>query len=179
MGKFNLDYTGLWKKIKERVFSNASEKNNMNTNDEKNIGEEDIERYLVAQNDERNGYALALREIRNGRKMSHWIWYIFPQLRGLGNSYYSHFYGINGKEEARRYLENPVLRERLVEISNALLKHSGKSAPEILGSIDAVKVRSCMTLFDSIEPNGVFARVLDVFYGGKRDPRSEIEFTRV
>ena len=121
-------------------------------------------------------YKQALKEIRNGRKEDHWIWFIFPQIRGLGHSPVSEMYSIPSLDEARAYLDNPILKERLVEISSALLKHSEgglfhkpKTAEQILGYTDALKVRSCMTLFDIIEPNAIFAQVLDAFYGGERD----------
>lgn len=117
-------------------------------------------------------YFQALKEIRNGRKVNHWIWFIFPQLRGLGHSRNSNYYGICDKEEAHRYITNPMLRDRMFEITNALLEHNDKTAHEIFGRIDAVKVQSCMTLFDCIEPNGIFEKVLDLFYDGERDPKS-------
>lgn len=134
--------------------------------------ENDIDRFIIAQDNKYNGYNQALIEIENGQKISHWIWHIFPQLRGLGNSRYSYYYGIRDKEEAYRYITNPMLRDRMFEITNALLKHADKSAYEIFGGIDSLKVQSCMTLFDCIVPNSIFAKVLDMFYGGARDPKS-------
>lgn len=132
--------------------------------------ENDLRRFVAAQGELCNGYDLALSEIRSGRKVSHWIWYIFPQLRGLGHSRLSFFYGLAGREEAEAYLQDDTLGPRLREISRALLSHAGKkTAKEILGYIDAMKVRSCMTLFDCISPGDVFAEVLETFYGGKRD----------
>lgn len=136
--------------------------------------ENEIARFVEAQDDPWAGYDVALAEIRQGRKTSHWIWYVFPQLRGLAHSRMSHFYGIIDRNEAEAYLAHPVLGPRLREITKALLEHSGKSAVEILGGIDAQKVRSCMTLFDCIAPNDIFADVLDIFYKGKRDSRSII-----
>lgn len=134
----------------------------MNTPDPFNLN-----RFLGAQE---SYYADALREIKQGYKQSHWIWFIFPQMRGLGRSPMAENYGIKSIEEARAYLEDPILKKRLIEISSALLKHKGKStAYEILGTIDAIKVRSCMTLFDHILPNTIFAEVLDAFYNGERD----------
>ena len=109
-----------------------------------------------------------MAEIERGRKRSHWIWYIFPQLVGLGRSCYSTLYGIRDREEAEEYLQNEVLGRRLREITNALLMHNDKSAEEIFGGLDAMKVRSSMTLFDAISPDDIFAQVLDTFYGGKR-----------
>ena len=126
-----------------------------------------LKRFLVAQE---NDYADALHEIKQGYKQSHWIWFIFPQMRGLGRSSMAEYYGISSIEEARAYLDNPTLKARLFEISTALLKHKGKStAYEILGTIDAIKVRSSMTLFDHIMPHAIFAKVLDAFYNGERD----------
>lgn len=122
----------------------------------------EISRFLNAQEKD---YSLALQEVKNGCKQSHWIWYIFPQMKGLGQSEMSEFYGIKSRAEAVAYLENKILRERLIEITEALLTHSGeKTAWEIFGTIDAIKVRSCMTLFDAISPNDIYARVLHDFY---------------
>lgn len=131
---------------------------------------EDIERFVIAQDVEYAGYAQALAEIRGGRKYDHWIWYIFPQLRALGRSHNARFYGIAHRDEAAAYLAHPVLGARLREISRALLAHRGKSAVAILGHIDAQKVRSCMTLFDYLAPNDVFAEVLAAYYEGQRCP---------
>lgn len=134
----------------------------MNTPDTFNL-----QRFLDAQE---NDYADALHEIKQGYKQSHWIWFIFPQMRGLGRSPMAENYGITSIEEAQAYLENPTLKKRLIEISTALLQHKGKStAYEILGTIDAIKVRSCMTLFDHIMPNAIFAEVLNAFYNSERD----------
>ena len=134
----------------------------MNTPDTFNL-----QRFLDAQE---NDYAEALHEIKQGYKQSHWIWFIFPQMRGLGRSPMAENYGIKSIEEARAYLENPILKKRLIEISSALLKHKGKStAYEILGTLDAMKVRSSMTLFDLVMPNTIFAEVLDAFYNSERD----------
>ena len=126
-----------------------------------------LQRFLDAQE---NDYADALREIKQGYKQSHWIWFIFPQMRGLGRSSMAEYYGISSIEEARAYLDHPTLKARLIEISTALLQHKGKStAYEILGTIDAIKVRSSMTLFDHIMPHAIFAEVLDAFYNSQRD----------
>lgn len=134
--------------------------------------ENNIERFVEAQNNPWVGYDLALAEIEGGRKKSHWIWYIFPQLRGLGHSRRSHFYGIADRKEAKNYLAHPVLGPRLREISEALLANTNKSAVAILGEIDTQKVKSCMTLFDCISPNDIFSDVLDSFYNGERDNKS-------
>ncbi|MCR5455378.1 MAG: DUF1810 domain-containing protein [Bacteroidales bacterium] len=133
----------------------------------------DINRFIKAQNSTYSGYHSALQEIKNGLKTGHWIWYIFPQIQGLGHSEMCHIYGVYGAEEAREYLQNETLKNRLEEICRALLSHKGnKSALEILGGIDSKKVKSSMTLFDAVEPNSVFAEVLDAFYDGKRCQRT-------
>ena len=128
-----------------------------------------IERFLDAQNAVYAGYQQALEEVRNGRKVGHWIWYVFPQMKGLGHSERANYYGIADREESEYYLLNFTLNDRIHEISEALLQHKGKSVYRIFGEIDAMKVQSCMTLFDAISPNDVFGRVLDQFYGGVRD----------
>ncbi len=135
-----------------------------------------LERFKQAQASSYGSYATALEEIRNGRKTSHWIWYIFPQLKGLGRSSTSEHYGIENLEEAKAYLEDETLGMRLREISQALMEHANKlSAYDIFGGLDAKKVKSCMTLFDMVAPNDVFASVLDAFFDGKRDGRTEGE----
>ena len=126
-----------------------------------------LNRFLEAQ---KIMYETALEEIKKGEKESHWIWYIFPQLRGLGYSPKAYTYGIDGLEEAKAYLEHPVLSARLIEITEALLTHRGKDIEDIMGDIDALKLRSSMTLFAHIsETNSVFQRVLEVFYDSKMD----------
>ena len=124
-----------------------------------------LERFINAQQD---SYATALAEITNGQKESHWMWYIFPQLKGLGHSYYAQFYGIESCDEAEAYLAHPVLGARLREISNAILLHKEVKAAVIFGHTDAMKLKSSMTLFDFVCPNDVFAEVLQVFYDGKK-----------
>ena len=129
-----------------------------------------LNRFLEAQ---ASMYATALREIKNGKKESHWIWYVFPQLRGLGYSSNSYTYGINGLEEAKAYLEHPVLSARLIEITEALLTHSCIDIEDIMGDIDALKLRSSMTLFALIsETDSVFHRALEVFYDSKPDKKT-------
>jgi len=116
----------------------------------------------------------AVRELRAGRKTGHWIWYEFPQIAGLGRSSMSVRYAISGLGEARAYLSHPVLGPRLIECCEALLVHRGRDASDILGPIDAVKVRSSMTLFHRADPSQpAFRRVLDAFYGGAPDPRTD------
>ena len=125
-----------------------------------------LERFLTAH---QYNYENALREITDGRKRTHWIWFIFPQLTVLGRSANAKYYGISGYDEAKAYLEHPILGARLREITRALLQHRGESAVDIFGDIDAVKVRSCMTLFDAVLPDDIFQEVLDAFYGGTYD----------
>ena len=109
---------------------------------------------------------MALKEIRNGGKRSHWIWYIFPQQKGLGYSYNSEFYGLDGEEEARAYLAHPVLGARLREISHALLAHRGhRTVRELMGSeVDVLKLHTSMKLFDKIAPGEVFGEVLKAYF---------------
>ena len=126
--------------------------------------EYDLERFVEAQN---MVYDMALQEIKNGQKRGHWIWFVFPQIKGLGHSYNSEFYGISGTKEAKAYLEHPLLGTRLREISQAILDCGNPSADDILGFPDVLKVRSCMTLFDMISPNDIFKQVLDKYYEGK------------
>ena len=128
-----------------------------------------LNRFISAQ--ERD-YLIALSEIKNGSKQSHWIWYIFPQIKGLGRSYQSQFYGIANRQEAEAYLAEPTLNARLREITLALLEHKDKTALQILGGIDAMKVKSSMTLFDAIAPNGIYNDVLNTFFAGERCKRT-------
>lgn len=126
-----------------------------------------LDRFIKAQ--ERD-YETALAEIRGGRKRSHWMWYIFPQVKGLGYSEMAQHYGIAGLEEAEAYLQHPVLGKRLLEISHALLALPGNNATQIFGSPDDLKLRSSMTLFALVpEADSVFGAVLDKFYAGKKD----------
>lgn len=128
-----------------------------------------LKRFVDAQT---STYETALAEIINGRKLSHWIWYIFPVIKGLGRSYNSYYYGLQGIEEAKAFLNQKILGSRLKQISQALLNVENKSAFDILGKVDAWKVKSCMTLFDFISPNDVFADVLEKYYDGKRSKRT-------
>ena len=134
-----------------------------------NIEKTGLQRFIEAQND---SYDQALKEIRNGRKLTHWIWYIFPQIKGLGFSYNSEYYGIASLQEAKDYLENELLRKRLFKITESLLMHKGKDIESIMGDIDALKLKSSMTLFDAVQPGGIFGEVLDEFYGGERCRRT-------
>lgn len=130
------------------------------------MGDYNLQRFLDAQ---QGDYEHALAEVRNGRKYSHWIWYIFPQLKGLGMSYNSQYYGISGKEEAEAYLAHPILGERLREITSAFLQLKGKTAQDVFGALDAMKVLSCMTLFNEVAPDDLFQQVIDRYYQGKTD----------
>ena len=128
---------------------------------------EELERFLDGQ---RFGYETALAEMVKGGKMNHWIWYIFPQIKGLGHSPNAQFYGVRDLDEARAYLAHPILGKRLREITNAVLTHKDKDIYEIMGSsIDALKFRSSMTLFDLVSPDDIFAEAINAFYSGQRD----------
>jgi uncharacterized protein (DUF1810 family) len=127
----------------------------------------DLDRFVRAQ---AGDYDRALAEIRDGRKRSHWIWYIFPQFAGLGSSPMSQRYAIRSRAEAEAYLAHPVLGPRLVACAEAALAVEGRSAREVFGSPDDLKLRSCATLFASVAPPGsVFEQILDKYYGGMRD----------
>lgn len=122
----------------------------------------DLGRFLLAQERE---YPIALHEIQSGRKQSHWIWYIFPQQKGLGRSYNSEYYGLDGLDEAKAYLQHPILSKRLREICQALLGNKGKDIRHIMGSnIDAVKLKSSMQIFNLASPDDIFKEVLATFY---------------
>lgn len=147
---------------------------------------ERLQRFVEAQ-DAGGTYERALAELRAGRKVSHWMWFVFPQIAGLGQSEMSRRYAIDSLEEARAYLAHPVLGPRLVECAQALLEHEGLSAEEIMGGIDAVKLRSSMTLFArathpasprqplystgsrGLDDLGVFEQVLKRYFGGELD----------
>lgn len=125
-----------------------------------------LQRFLGAQS---NCYQQALQEIQGGQIRSHWIWFIFPQLAILGHSRNAKYYGISGYDEAEAYLNHPILGERLRVITKALLTHTDMDVVDIFGEIDAMKVCSCMTLFDAVSPDDVFQKVLDGFYKGQYD----------
>ena len=141
------------------------------------MGDEfDLERFVEAQAGTYDG---ALVELTAGRKTGHWIWFVFPQVAGLGRSELSRYYAIGSLAEASAYLAHPVLGPRLRECANALLSTSGRSADEMLGSIDAVKLRSSMTLFHRAAPDEkVFREVLDRFYGGRADDATDAILAR-
>lgn len=127
-----------------------------------------LERFVAAQ---RTAYDRALSEIKGGRKASHWMWFVFPQLRGLGRTETARFYGLSGIEEAAAYLRHPVLGTRLVEISRALMQQAERDALVVFGKPDNRKLRSCMTLFSKVDgADPVFGQVLDAFFEGEGDP---------
>jgi uncharacterized protein (DUF1810 family) len=126
-----------------------------------------LDRFVKAQE---RMYQVALKEIREGQKRSHWMWYIFPQLRGLGTSSMAYTYGISGLDEAKAYLEHPWLSGRLYELCVSLLQHKDKSAYEIFGDIDEMKLKSSMTLFAlTSEDYTIFDQVLEQFFEGEMD----------
>ena len=130
----------------------------------------ELSRFVSAQ---AGDYDRALAELRDGRKRTHWMWYVFPQLEGLGLSPTSRRYAIRSLEEAKAYLAHPVLGPRLRECAEAVLAVEGRSAREILCSPDDLKLRSCATLFARVSPpDSVFHRILDHYYGGAHDPRT-------
>ncbi|WP_345952004.1 DUF1810 domain-containing protein [Mucilaginibacter sp. PAMB04274] len=132
--------------------------------------EQNLKRFLDAQETD---YAIALSEIKSGKKRSHWMWYIFPQIQGLGLSSTSQYYAIKNLQEAKAYLQHPVLGKRLIEISSVLLTLGNNDAHNIFGSPDDMKLKSCMTLFSSIENTSpVFKQILDLFFGGEADQKT-------
>ena len=131
----------------------------------------DLERFMAAQEYVYDG---VLGELRSGRKSGHWIWFIFPQVAGLGHSDTSRYFAIGSLDEARAYLAHPVLGARLRECARIVLETEGRTAEDIFGPTDAMKVRSCMTLFHRVAPDDpVFAQVLDRHYGGVADEATD------
>ncbi len=132
----------------------------------------ELSRFVDAQDG--GVYEAALAEIRSGRKRTHWMWFVFPQIDGLGSSPTSRRFAIRGADEAKAYLAHPVLGPRLLDCMRAVLPAPGKSATDIFGSPDDMKLRSCATLFASVsEPGSVFEQVLARFFDGRPDPRTE------
>ena len=135
-----------------------------------NAAQLDLERFVQAQDDV---YAQALAELRRGRKTSHWMWFVFPQLAGLGSSSMAHRYAIAGLEEARAYLAHPLLGARLHECAKAAVGSGGRSSSQVFGFPDDLKFRSSMTLFEQADPGAdVFAAALDSLCGGARDEQT-------
>jgi uncharacterized protein (DUF1810 family) len=132
----------------------------------------DLQRFVQAQ-DEHDTYGQAVAELRRGRKYSHWMWFVFPQIAGLGRSPMAQAYAIADLDEARAYLAHPVLGPRLVECAQLVAAHQGVTAEQIFGGIDAMKLRSAMTLFARADPDQpVFAEVLGKYFDGP-DPETE------
>ncbi|WP_461789650.1 DUF1810 domain-containing protein [Pedobacter sp.] len=132
--------------------------------------EPDLSRFLTAQN---HVYPTALSEISKGLKESHWMWYVFPQLRGLGRSDTAIYFSIGGMAEATAYLGHPVLGSHLIEISTVLYQLQGSTAAQIFGWPDELKLRSCMTLFAAVQgADPIFGQVIEKYFGGIPDPRT-------
>ncbi|WP_299291843.1 DUF1810 domain-containing protein [uncultured Mucilaginibacter sp.] len=132
--------------------------------------EDKLQRFLDAQ---KRDYQTALAEIKNGRKRSHWMWYIFPQVQGLGFSETSKFYAIHDLKEAEAFLNHPILGSRLIQICEALIEQKSNNANQIFGSPDDVKLKSSMTLFAAVpNANPVFQAVLEKFFGGTKDTQT-------
>ena len=131
-----------------------------------------LNRFVVAQS---RVFDDVHSELREGRKRSHWMWFVFPQLKGLGLSETARFYAISGLDEARAYLAHPVLGARLRECCALINGVQGRSARDIFGDIDATKLRSCLTLFAAAAPDeAIFAQPLDKYFGGERDSRTTV-----
>ena len=147
------------------INTQCKKKESLQSNEPKPRLDHSLERFVVAQE---RMYPRALEEVKNGKKLTHWIWYIFPQLKGLGTSNNSRYYGLDGIDEARAYLAHPILGARLREITTAVLQ-SDKTADEIFGGIDTIKLRSCMTLFNEVAEDDLFGMVLLKYFEGKTD----------
>lgn len=131
---------------------------------------DDLERFLIAQ---QTYYRTALQEIKSGQKRSHWMWFIFPQIAGLGYSETAQYYAIKNLDEAKAYMEDDTLGRNLVEISEALLETESNDAEEVMGWPDNLKLKSSMTLFALAKPEcEVFQKVLDKFFNGERDQKT-------
>ena len=125
-----------------------------------------LDRFIEAQKED---YSMAFREIASGRKRNHYMWYIFPQIKGLGRSSTANFYGIDGLKEAKEYMENEYLRDNLINLSSRLLELDTNNPKDIFGSIDSKKLKSSMTLFELASDNEVFSQVLEKYFDGNRD----------
>jgi uncharacterized protein (DUF1810 family) len=127
---------------------------------------EGLERFLKAQE---GAYYQALREIKSGHKQSHWMWYIFPEIQGLGRSSTAKYYAISDQNEAVKYFDDPILGSRLIEISNALLNLESNDPEAVMGWPDNLKLKSSMTLFALVSDNPIFSQVLNKYFGGEKD----------
>jgi uncharacterized protein (DUF1810 family) len=133
----------------------------------------ELERFVAAQ-DQAGTYNVAVAELREGHKRSHWMWFVFPQIAGLGQSPISRRYAISSLAEAQAYLAHPVLGPRLIESARIVVGLENRTAQEIFGGIDAIKLRSSMTLFARADPeNALFAEVLDAYFAGVPDDATE------
>lgn len=130
----------------------------------------DLDRFIAAQ---RDSYATALTELKNGRKLSHWMWFVFPQVAGLGSSMMASRYAIQSRREAAAYLAHPILGARLLECAEALLHVQGRTVEEIMGWPDFLKLKSSMTLFAAVAgPGSPFHQIIDRYYAGAGDPKT-------
>lgn len=125
-----------------------------------------LDRFIKAHKED---YEQALKEIKNGRKLTHWMWYIFPQITGLGMSETAKYYEIKSLEEAKAYLNNELLKSHLIEISNALLELYTNNPIEVFGDVDSLKLKSSMTLFSYVSDNEIFNKVIDKYFNGNKD----------
>lgn len=157
------------KSIKDLFASLTKEKEEPKNIQPKEPKMQPLKRFLDAQD---QMYEMALAEVKRGKKLSHWIWYIFPQVKGLGMSGSSLYYGIDDVEEAKAYLQHPVLGARLREITTAYLNLTGVNAQDVFGYLDAMKVRSCMTLFNEVAEDDLFRNVLERYYNGLADEKT-------
>lgn len=133
-------------------------------------GSANLQRFINAQE---KAYEIAFSEIKNGRKASHWMWFIFPQIRGLGNSEMAEKYAIKDLQEAEQFLKHPLLGERLINISRLLIQFENKSAHDIFGYPDDLKLKSCMTLFSAVQnPPPIFQQIIDQYFDGSRDEKT-------
>lgn len=125
-----------------------------------------LARFIEAHDDD---YSRALKEVANGRKLTHWMWYIFPQITGLGMSETAQYYEIKSLDEARAYLNNELLKDHIIEISNALLELDKTDLVEVFGDVDALKLKSSMTLFSYVSDDEIFNKVIDKYFNGSKD----------
>ena len=125
-----------------------------------------LDRFIDAHNDD---YTRALNEVKSGRKLTHWMWYIFPQIAGLGMSETAKYYEIKSLDEARAYLNNELLKDHIIEISNALLELDKTDPVEVFGDVDALKLKSSMTLFSYVSDDEIFNKVIDKYFNGSKD----------
>lgn len=128
-----------------------------------------LDRFIDAQKED---YDMAFREIRSGKKRNHYMWYIFPQIKGLGRSSTAKYYAIEDLDEAKEYMENEYLGNNLINISSELLKLKTNDPVQIFGEIDSKKLRSSMTLFELVSDNDVFSLVLEKYFNGERDQKT-------